>query len=254
MERSSEDLYAGFAEVYDLFYRHEEDVKFYVDLSKKYGDPILELACGTGRVLIPIAREGFRITGLDISESMLNVLNKKLEKESDDVKGRVNVVKGDVRDFNLGRKFKLIILPFSSIVHLISFEDILNMFNCVKKHLMDGGVFVFDTFIPNYKYLSQRTRTYFDVRRIDENKELLVWESASYDLTNHLIEVNRYVMVLEGEHVERHVWRYLIRYWFKTELELLLKLAGLDRYEVYGGFNYERYNYDRGRMVFIVRK
>jgi len=253
MEDLREDTYADFAEVYDLFYRHDEDVKFYVSIARKCGDPVLELACGTGRVLIPIAREGFKITGLDISDSMLKVLKRKLEKEPDEVKQRIKIVKGDMRNFELGQKFKLIILPFSSIVGLLSEDDVLSTFKMVKNHLMDSGLFVFDTFIPNFEYLSKKSRTFFDVRRIDENSDLLVWEKARYDLTKNLIEVDRYVLVLEEEGLRRYKWSFVIRYWFKTELELLLKLAGFNKVHVYGGFNFEEYSYDKGRMVFIAK-
>lgn len=95
------------AQIYDqvIPYRDRPDVEFFVDTAIESGSPVLEVGCGTGRVLIPTARAGISITGLDLSDHMLDVCRAALKEESRDVQERVNLVQGDMRDFNLGQKF-----------------------------------------------------------------------------------------------------------------------------------------------------
>src|SRR5262245_45033878 len=96
--------YAFIAELYDhvVPYRNRPDVGFFVDEAQKAGSPVLEIGCGTGRVLIPTARAGIEIVGLDLSTHMVDVCRRNLRKESLDVQGRVRLETGDMRDFNLG--------------------------------------------------------------------------------------------------------------------------------------------------------
>jgi len=247
------DIYESFAEVYDEFYQRHEDIDFYVKMAKKYGDPILELACGTGRVLLPIAKAGYNITGLDNSESMLKVLKKKLEREDEAVRRRVTIVKGDMRSFDLGKKFKLIIMPFSSIVHILTLEDALQTFKNIWKHLEEDGVYVMDTFIPNLEIISKKERTTFDIRETEDGK-IILWESAKYDLTNQYIEVKRYTEIQKKEGIKKATWKVKIRYWFKTEIELLLKQAKFSEINTYSSYDLTPYNYEKNPMIIIAKK
>lgn len=135
---------------YDMHTKHVvEDIPFYLRQAKKYGEPVLELACGTGRITIPMAEQGIQITGLDVSEPMLSQARRKAA-----MKG-VNVewVKADCRDFKLNKKFRLIFFPFNSIVHLHDLESIEACFSCVRKHLTREGRFMIDVFVPGMDYL-----------------------------------------------------------------------------------------------------
>src|SRR5919108_950359 len=99
--------YAFIADLYDYVvpYRTRPDINFFVEAAQASGGPVLELGCGTGRILIPTARAGVEIVGLDASRLMLSECRKKLSRESDDVRSRVDLVRGDMRQFALGRQF-----------------------------------------------------------------------------------------------------------------------------------------------------
>ncbi|MGQ4833967.1 MAG: class I SAM-dependent methyltransferase [Candidatus Asgardarchaeia archaeon] len=250
---NDESIYDTFSEIYDYFYQHTEDIEFYSRMAEKYGDPILELACGTGRVLLELAKNGFRITGLDISESMLNILRKKLEKLEESVRSNIEIVKEDMRNFDLKKTFQLIIMPFSSIVHILTVDDALKTFRRVYQHLRDTGVFIFDTFDPKLEYLIQRTRKDFDIRDVNGGK-IVLWENTKYDLTNHFIFVKRYGFVKINDTKKEFIWETKLRYWFKTELELLLRMAGFNNIKTHGGFNLEPYSYEKGRIIIIASK
>src|SRR4029450_6069466 len=99
------------------------DVAFFVEAAKNAGGSMLEVGCGTGRVLISVARAGVEIVGLDLSQHMLAVCRRKLELESPAGKPRWQLVSGDMRDFDLRRAFSLITLPFRPFQHLITIEE-----------------------------------------------------------------------------------------------------------------------------------
>ena len=99
------------------------------DFRSHFCGPVLELDCGTGRVLIPTAREGIDITGIDLSEHMLDICRTKLAQESDEVQARTRIVRADTRDFDLGTQFKLMTIPFRPFQHLITVEDQLACLN-----------------------------------------------------------------------------------------------------------------------------
>ena len=139
------------AQIYDqvIPYRDRPDVEFFVDTAIESGSPVLEVGCGTGRVLIPTARAGISITGLDLSDHMLDVCRAALKEESRDVQERVNLVQGDMRDFNLGQKFALITTPFRSFQHLITTVDQIKCLGNIHRHLQPGGTFILDIFNPS---------------------------------------------------------------------------------------------------------
>ncbi len=99
------DEYGAAADYYDYVpaYAERSDVAFFVDMARDSGGPVLELGCGTGRVLLPTARAGIAITGLDLSPGMLRILRGRLAAEPPDVQARVRLVEGDMRSFDLGQ-------------------------------------------------------------------------------------------------------------------------------------------------------
>ena len=106
--------YAFVAELYDYVppYEGRSDVNFFVEAALENGGPVLEVGCGTGRVLIPTARAGVEITGLDLSEHMLAICRERLREEPAEVQERARLVEGDMRDFELGRTLALATNPY----------------------------------------------------------------------------------------------------------------------------------------------
>src|SRR5690242_8684866 len=110
----SNDEYSVIADLYDYVvpYRARQDVHFFVEAARKSGGPVLEVASGTGRILIPTARAGIDIVGLDMSSGMLEICRKRLVEESDALRSRVRLLQSDMRNFDAGQKFKLATIPF----------------------------------------------------------------------------------------------------------------------------------------------
>src|SRR5512141_593405 len=121
-ESEKYDEYSFVADLYDEVtpYALRPDVDFFVQAARDSGGPVLELGSGTGRVLIPTAKAGIEITGLDLSPHMLEVCRKKLQAEAEDVRSRVQLVEGDMRAFELPGRFRLVTMPFRPFQHLIT--------------------------------------------------------------------------------------------------------------------------------------
>ena len=119
---TADDGYRLSSEFYDHIpmYSGRDDVPFYSELARESGGPVLELGCGTGRILIPTARAGIDITGLDISQGMLSICEHSLSSESDDVRSRVTLVKCGMTEFSLGKRFPLVTVPFRAFQHLLT--------------------------------------------------------------------------------------------------------------------------------------
>src|SRR5229473_3926721 len=123
-----------------------QDVAFYREATRDFGDPVLELGCGTGRITMSIAEAGKRITGLDLSERMLERAVKKRAALRVEARERVHFVQGDMTQFDLGEKFRLIIIPFRPLQHLLEVRQQMDCLECVRKHLAPGGRLVLDVF------------------------------------------------------------------------------------------------------------
>ena len=123
------------AQLYDLFegpFATGNFLEFYQRQIKLYGEAVLELGCGSGRLTIPLAKNGVQIKGLDISEEMLNLAKEKAKAANVEL----DVVKGDMSDFDLQKKFKFIFVPAQSLSHLFTVLEVEKCFDCVKNHFM----------------------------------------------------------------------------------------------------------------------
>ncbi|MGD8278709.1 MAG: class I SAM-dependent methyltransferase, partial [Gemmatimonadota bacterium] len=152
------DGYALIADLYDEVgpYRERPDIVFYVEAAVQAGGPVLEVGCGTGRVLIPSARAGARMVGVDLSAPMLAICRAKLRNESEEVRSAVQLVQADMREFALSRKFALATIPFRPFQHLMTTEDQLSCLATIRTHLIDGGRLILDVFNPSLDALVNR--------------------------------------------------------------------------------------------------
>jgi SAM-dependent methyltransferase len=143
------DLYRGeLAKIYDLLVKDSQDLELYQNQAAITGPPILELACGSGRVLLNLAQEGYDITGIDLSTDMLCLLKEKIDKLPNRFKSKIEYGCADMKNFKLNKQFNLIILPATTICLLKNETEIEMMLRSVFNHLADGGRFVFDYTTP----------------------------------------------------------------------------------------------------------
>ncbi len=252
LERMSEEYGEVTARYYDAAYAGlrtgSGDADFYLELARESGGPVLELGCGTGRVLLPIARAGIPCTGLDLSEPMLEALREREPPAS------LRLVRAPMQDFDLGaERFRLIFSAFRVFQHLYTVQDQLSFLACVRRHLARGGRFAFDVFAPGLARTALAEEPEREDARFELDGDLVVRHTGvTREHEKQLMRLQmRYERWRGGEVVDNQSVAFLMRYFFRFELEHLLARAGFESFELYGDF--ERGPYDgTGDMIFVA--
>lgn len=239
----------GYGALYDGVpaYAARGDVAFYREEALRANGPVLEVGCGTGRVLLPTARSGVNITGLDGSLEMLARCRTHLAEESAETQSRVTLHQGDATAFDLHEKFALITAPFRVLQMLTTIDEQLGLVGSVARHLAPGGRFVFDVYNPRYDLLLQdRTQEQEEVPTtvLPDGRTLRrtvrVPRVRMTDQVNEL-ELFYYVADREGATPKRYVHAFEMRWFLRAELVHLLARVGLMVTNVWGDFDRSAY-------------
>ncbi len=217
--------------VYSVLRDPSGDVEFYVAQAKQSGGPILELGCGTGRILLPMAETGVDCVGLDFSPEMLVVLRQK------NLPANLELVQGSMEDFDFGeRRFKLITIPFRGFQHMLTVEAQLNCLTSIKKHLAPGGKFVFDIFDPDLAQMAISEEPEGEPDEVEHNGETIRrYAATSRDLAQQILKVT---FRLEGDHQgDLGTSDIELRWYYRYEIEHLLVRAGFSNLQFFGGFH-----------------
>ncbi|WP_182525671.1 class I SAM-dependent methyltransferase [Nocardioides dongkuii] len=224
------------ARLYDrLFPGGERAVDFYRAKADRQGGSVLELGCGTGHKLIPIASDGHPCTGLELSSDMLAEARGKADERAT----AVDWVQGDMRRFDLGRTFDLVLIAANSLLHLHETADLLSCLRSVRAHLAPGARFIFDVFNPDVRLLAgadgvRRPRdglSFFDPDRGDVRVDV----AETYDAAAQVTRGTWYFSTdLEPDFV---VAPLELRSIYPQELPLLLSQAGLRLVERFGDWS-----------------
>ena len=256
----SSDTFATFYDHLDV-YVNRSDVDFFVSEASAARGPVLELGCGTGRVLLPCARAGATIWGLDASESMLDRCRGKVASENEDVRNRVMLERGDMRDFRYDVPFQLVTIPFRPFQHLNTVAEQLACLASIHRALAEGGRLILDVFNPSLTALVDQTRlqeqssgppfTLPDGRVVERTERV-----TGRDYAKQIVFVDLIFSVTHpGGHRERLVQSIQMRYLFRYELEHLLARSGFEIVAAY--CDYKRTPLDAGpaqELVFVARK
>ncbi|MCL5996484.1 MAG: class I SAM-dependent methyltransferase [Chloroflexi bacterium] len=250
------------ASFYDQYYTGVAgDVPFYTEESLRARGVVLELGCGTGRVTIPMAEAGVRVIGVDISAPMLQVARTKLADLPSPARQRIRLVQADMRDVDLARRFKLVIIPYRTFMHLLTPQDQVQALLNIHEHLTDTGRLMFNIFDPSAELLDANAQAGSQSLRFDtvftlpqSGHRVVAWYSRRYDLVRQLIHQE---MVFEeigssGEVLARHLSPLTLRYSHRYEMHYLLELCGYRVEELYGDF--ERNPFQGAEQIWVVRK
>lgn len=251
------------AEFYDFVvpYRERGDVNFFVEAARESGGPVLEIGCGTGRVLIPTAKAGIAIHGLDASAAMLAVCREKLGREGPETKSRASLSQGDMRKFDLGREFRLVTIPFRPFQHLMTVEDQLACLASVHHHLAPGGKLILDLFNPAFPHLADE-KFFEELNREppftmpDGRKVLRRHHILARDFFHQTQEVELiYRVTFPDGREERLVQRFKMRYLFRFEADHLLARSGFVVENVFADFDRSAYGSKYpGDLIFVAVK
>jgi len=240
MKEDNEEYYYINGQHYDniMKSRNEyEAVPFYKKQAKKYGGPVLELACGTGRIAIPIAKKGISVVGLDFSAKMLEQAKRNSKENNVEIKW----IEADMTNFNLSRKFSVIIMPAAAMNWVLENRSIKKCLTCVKEHLKQDGRFIFNVFNPNLEILKRDpTKKYKIDEYPDPNSKETVTVTTSnyYDKATQISHVTAYSRIKNKEIVKK----LKLRMFFPQELDGLLYYNGFLIDHKYGTFGEEPFN------------
>ena len=240
--------------LYDLVYGwYTADLAFYVERARAARGPVLEAACGTGRVLIPTLEAGVDIDGFDLEPAMIERLRAKAAAKG--LAPRLAV--GDLRAFTMPRRYALVTIPFRAFMHLHDTDDQIDALRCVREHLVPGGALVFNLFYPRWEYIREHDGRRLLEREFDEaggGRHVAFWDAARYDRVNQRVAVERDVVVRDGERETTHRYGFSLRWTFRYEMELLLRAAGFTRHAVARGWDDAPFAHDHEEMVWTAWK
>lgn len=255
-----ENLNRNSAWLYDLDIRDNlvSDIPFYIEFAEKQSGNILELGCGTGRVAIPLASRGFEVTGLDLSNEMLSVFENKIA-DKPQLLSKITLIHGNMANFTLKSKFKMIIAPFRVFQALTEDFNIENALERVTAHLEEDGIFIINVFNPIRDLMNEKDWPYskrIQWSRRDDATGNYVTKSHwgnKIDVNDQVIYPNfEYKIQYSNGKTEVIVDNLKFKYYYNEQLRVLIKNAHMDLVEEYSW--YDKSSNDGREIIFVCRK
>jgi SAM-dependent methyltransferase len=225
--------------LYDLFFEHFDlGLDFYLGLAKAARGPVLDVACGTGRILLPCLKAGVDAEGLDLFSGMLTRLREKASA----LGFKPQLYQVNMSSFRLPRRYALIMIPFNAFVHNLTTNDQLETLQTCRQHLQPGGLLVFDTYFPGPQWIAAPSGTRALEGKIPHPKTGLpmrMWDTRTFDRVQQLQHSFNEIEMLDanGNIVATHRSKTTVRWIYKAEMELLLRAAGFSRWSILGDFD-----------------
>jgi SAM-dependent methyltransferase len=256
-------------EDYDLEHEgDDEDIAFYTHLLERWRPRrIMELAAGTGRVTIPLARAAasaeIEIVGLERDGPMLEEARRKLAELDQRERSCLTLMPGDMRAWKTAEPFDLVMAPCSSLSHLLTLDDQLAAWKCAHENLCDGGRFVADLTMPNLTVYADsmqtppRTLVEMDVDARDPASEtrLLRYKTTRYLPHQQRAEIRfLYDRFSDGPDVDRYVSDFDCHVYYPRELELLFRSAAFSIEAWFGDYSMRPLRATSRQLIAVGRK
>jgi SAM-dependent methyltransferase len=254
------------AALYDWEYRRRrDDVRFYRTLAAERGGPVLDLGCGTGRLLVPLVRDGHRVVGVESAPAMLARAARRLERLRPEARRRALLVRADLEHLPLGpsARFGFAVAAFHVVQHLPTAAALVGFFRRVRAALAPGGWLAFDVFAPDPAFLARSARRRWDATRFRHpasGQRLLYTTTHHMDRRRRTLTMTFHYQPLDRRGRprgrERHV-RLVHRQLAPREVAALLARAGLELIATWGGFDgrpLARDNSDSEQHVYLARR
>jgi SAM-dependent methyltransferase len=250
-------LFDRFARFYDEDYRHyDDDVAAILHLAQEMDGPVLELGCGTGRLLVPLAAVGLPVTGVDISPALLAKARAKLETVPS--RDQVALVEADLRTLALPQQeFAFAFCTSNTLMHLADAAGQLAVLERAAAHLRPGGLLLIDLFNPDIGRLIEvnGVTELADQWVREDGTEVMKWSVRMLDLADQIQEtLFVYEEIAPDGTVRRTRCPFTLRFLWRNEAELMLRLAGLEVEAVWGDFEGAPYESQSDHLVLLATK
>ena len=229
--------------------------KFHLTLAERYGnDGVLDIACGTGVLTVPLVKSGYDVTALDLSAPMIDVTSEKLQKEN----LQADLLAANMTDFKIDRKFSLAIIARSGFMHLLTSGEQRQTLLNIRNHLTDGGVLTFNHFQPYPVIQAEMMKSAPDNYQLRseyincEGKWERILNAFTY---NHVTQVQSGNWKFEtldddGNVVDARIRPCAMRHTYRQEMEYLFELC---EYEIIDVFNNYCYDEARDNFIWVVK-
>lgn len=250
-------LFDRFARFYDEDYRdYDDDVAAILHLAQEMDGPVLELGCGTGRLLLPLAALGLPVTGVDISPALLAMAHAKLAMHPQH--SAVTLVEADLRDLELPQHdFAFAFCTSNTLMHLSNAADQLAALERAALHLRPGGLLLIDLFNPDIGRLIEvnGVMELADQWVRKDGTEVIKWSVRMLDLADQVQEtLFVYEEIAPDGSVRRTRCPFTLRFLWRNEAELMLRLAGLEVESVWGDFEGSPYDSQSDHLILLAMK
>jgi 2-polyprenyl-3-methyl-5-hydroxy-6-metoxy-1,4-benzoquinol methylase len=243
------DIYED-AEFYDQeFANREHDIPFFLKQAKLVSGAVLEVACGSGRITLPIARSGIEITGLDISRPMLKQARRKAEAEH----LSITWLEQDCRQINADRAFALIFSAINAMQHLHDLDSVNAFLTSAKHALRPGGTLILDVFNPNPAKLARTAATRYHHKTImgTAGSELRVEAATQYNSASQILSFTLFYL-RNGELTRTK--KVNMRCFFPEELRAVCRFNGLEIVQRYGDYDETPFSSNSPKQILLCRK
>ena len=244
---SVRDNYAGFRE-------------FYLELAKQYGSGgVVDIACGTGAVLLYLAEHGIMADGTDLSEEMCRVAASKAEKMG----LKLNIYPADMTKFCSGRKYSLAIIARSGFMHLPSPELQRAALMNIREQLEDGGILTLNTFDPSPVFQEKQMATdpekdyVFQLEYVNsEGYREKIWNAVAYDPVSQIMHGNWKFETFDeaGNKIGERIRPLTMRQTYRQEMRYLAELCGFEVLKIYSGYHGQEAGNELSGLVWLLRK
>lgn len=238
------------ANIYDGLNTFVSDLQFYKNwMPKETNAEILELCCGSGRLTIPLAKEGIKIVGVDNSKSMLDQAKTKAENEKLDI----HFIEADIRNLSLNNQYDLIFIPFNSIHHLYDNQDLFDTFRVVEKHLKNDGLFIFDCYNPNIQYITEAEKAKNKIAEYitKDNRKVIIEQTMKYESNTQINRIEWHYFINDKFH---SIQNLDMRMYFPQELDTYLQVSGFSILHKFGDFMENLFSHKSEKQIFVCRK
>jgi SAM-dependent methyltransferase len=258
-----DDPFGVAAAFYDLDVQgYDDDIELYramvdeIAPGERAGG-VLELGCGTGRVALALARAGHAVTGVDVSPAMLDVARRRVAEEAG-LDGSVDLLDGDMRTLDLGRRFAVVLVPLGGLQHMENVDDLAAAFATIARHLAPGGIAAIDVEPPHAENFASGqqplvehwTREWPSGDEPGPRGQVTKLVSIDPEPSQGLRHVTWHFDVQPPEGPLRRLTQHFsLRVITLGELELAARLAGLQLLDSFGGYDGEPYDDGSDRLV-----
>ena len=248
------NTYDAIAPFYDVEHaRFSEDLDMYQNFAESSGGTILELACGSGRVLLPLAQAGYDVVGVDTSAPMLALAQQQIEETKSSI--HCELRQEDMVTMRLGRKFRMAFVALGSFAHIITRKEQQQALATIRTHLSTGGLFLLDISNADARYMEDLGGhvLHQGTWNQDDGTILTHFVSPASSPEKHLLELTHfYDQHKQGSAVERTTVMTHLYLFDRGEMELLLEQAGFVVKDVYGDYDLGPCLLDSPRMIFVT--